>query len=268
MNRTVHVRASSWGMLFDCAYRFEGVQLLKIKSPSSPRALLGTAIHASTAAFDVGRMNGADVSAYDASELLVNTLRNPDEDVNWKGSDITLDQAQAIGLKLHTMYCKDWSPKFDFAAIELQVKPMPLDVGGGLTLVLTGTLDRARFFNGRRGIGMADVKSGGASVSNGVAKTKGHSAQIGTYEILYEYTTGNRITEDAEIIGMKTRGKPEIAIGTLAGARERMLGNENFKGLIQIGGDMIRAGLFPPNPSSHICAKAYCPRWNSCPYHE
>ena len=107
MNKTVHVRASSWGMLFDCAYRWEGVTLLKIRSPSSPRALLGSAIHASTAAFDVGRMNGADVSAFDASELLVNTLRNPAEDVNWKGSDITLDQAQAIGLKLHSMYCKE-----------------------------------------------------------------------------------------------------------------------------------------------------------------
>lgn len=267
--KTVRVRASSWGSLFDCAYKWEGVNLLGIRSPSSPRALLGTAIHASTAAFDVGRMTGEPVSIYDSSELLVNVLRRPaEQDISWKGSDITVDDAERIGLKLHSMYCKDWSPKFEFAAIELTVKPLTLDLGDGLKLELTGTLDRARFFRGREGIGMADVKSGGASVSQGVAKTKGHSAQIGTYELLYEHTTGNQITEDAEIIGLKTRGKPEIAMGTIVGAKERMLGNDQFRGLIEIGGDMIRSGLFPPNPQSHLCAKAYCPRWNSCPYHE
>lgn len=265
---TVTVRASSWGSLFDCAYRWEGVSLLKIRSPSSPRALLGTAIHASTAAFDVGRMTGEPVSIYDSSELLVNVLRKPAEDVNWRGNDITVDDAERIGLKLHSMYCKDWSPKFDFAAVELTVKPMVLDLGGDLKIQLTGTLDRARFFRGREGIGMADVKSGGASVSQGAAKTKGHSAQIGTYELLYEHTTGNQITEDAEIIGLKTRGKPEIAMGTIRGAKDRMIGTDKFKGLIEIGGEMIRSGLFPPNPQSFICAKAYCPRWNSCPYHE
>ncbi|MNE01995.1 PD-(D/E)XK nuclease superfamily protein [compost metagenome] len=264
----VTVRASSWGSLFNCAYQWEGVNLLKIRSPSSPRALLGTAIHASTAAFDVGRMLGEPVSIYDASELLVNVLRRPAEDVNWKGSDITVDEAERIGLKLHTMYCKDWSPKFEFAAIELKVKPMVLDLGGGLKLELTGTLDRARFFRGREGVGIADVKSGGAAVAQGAAKTKGHAAQIGTYELLYEHTTGNQITEDAEIIGLKTRGKPEIAMGTIQGAKAMMIGTDQFKGLIEIGGDMIRSGLFPPNPQSHLCAKAYCPRWNSCPYHE
>lgn len=52
------VRASSWGSLFDCAFRWEGVNLLGITSPSSPRALLGTAIHASTAEFDAARVSG------------------------------------------------------------------------------------------------------------------------------------------------------------------------------------------------------------------
>ncbi len=30
------VRASSWGALFDCGFRWEGVHLLKMRSPSSP----------------------------------------------------------------------------------------------------------------------------------------------------------------------------------------------------------------------------------------
>lgn len=265
--RVVKVRASSWGSLFDCAYRWEGVTLLGIKSPSSPRALLGTAIHASTAAFDVGRMTGNKVSIYEASGLLVDTLRRPEEDVDWRGSDISVDQAEAIGLKLTDLYCREWSPRFDFAAIEVKVTPLLVNMGNGLTLELTGTLDRARFYRGREGQGIADVKSGGAAVSQGVAKTKGHAAQVGTYELLYEHTTGEHITEDAEIIGLKTRGKPEIATGTIKGAKQMMLGTDEYKGLIEIGAEMIRTGLFPPNPASQICTKQYCSRWSSCPYH-
>ncbi|MCT7340572.1 hypothetical protein P4129_07095 [Pseudomonas aeruginosa] len=34
--QTITVRASSWGALFDCAFKWEGVHLLKMRSPSSP----------------------------------------------------------------------------------------------------------------------------------------------------------------------------------------------------------------------------------------
>jgi hypothetical protein len=47
------VRASSWGRLFDCAYAWEGTHILGLKKASGLRAQLGTAIHASTAAFDL-----------------------------------------------------------------------------------------------------------------------------------------------------------------------------------------------------------------------
>lgn len=264
----VKVRASSWGSLFDCAFRWEGVHLLGMRSKSSPRALLGTAIHASTAAFDVGRMTGEHVSTYDAAGLLVDTLHHPREPASWSGSDITLQQAERIGLKLHTMYCNDWSPRFEFKAIELTTKPLVIDCGGGQMVELTGTLDRARFAASGDGAGIKDVKTGGAAVSEGVAKTKGHSAQIGTYEILYEHTTGEPITEDAEIIGLKTRGTPEIGLGTISGAKQMMLGNEEFTGLIEIGAQMFRTGLFPPNPQSMLCSSKYCERWKTCPYHE
>lgn len=267
MPKIVRVRASSWAGLFDCAYKFEWVHILGHHSNGSPRALLGTAIHASTAAFDVGRMNGSDISIYDAAGLLVDTLRNNEEGVSWRGSDITVDQAERIGLKLHQMYCKDWSPLFDFAAIEVEVKPLHIHISGALTLVLTGTLDRARFYRGGEGQGILDVKSGGAAVSNGIAKTRGHGAQVGTYELLYEHTTGTAITEDAEIIGLKTRGAPEVAMGKIVGAKQMMIGTEDSPGLIQMGGQMIETGLFPPNPSSQLCSKTYCDRWNHCRYH-
>lgn len=265
---TIRVRASSWSSLFDCAYRFEGVQLLKMRSPSSPRALLGTAVHAGTAAFDAARVLGEPISPFDAAEALVDALRNPNEEISWRGSDINQNDAERIALSLHTTYCTNWSPRYEFQAVELTTKPLVIDCGGGTLIELTGTLDRSRIITttGRPRIG--DVKTGRAAVSEGVAKTRGHAAQVGTYQLLYEHTTGELTDDTSEIIGMKTSGKPEIATGTLQGAKQMMLGTSEYKGLIEIGASMFRTGLFPPNPSSQLCSKRYCPRWDACPYHQ
>lgn len=263
----VTVRASSWGALFDCAFKWEGIHLLGIKSTSSPRALLGTAIHASTAAFDVARVNGEELSAYDAAEHLVQTLHHPEFDVDWRGSDISLREAEATGLTLHSKYCTEISPQYDFVAVELETVPLEIDCGSGVTVRLTGTLDRARIKRDQDGIGIADVKTGTAAVTaDGLAKTKGHKPQIGTYELLYEHTTGEPCTAPAEIIGLKTKGRPETGTGEIIGARELMVGTEDYPGLIQFAADMFRTGLFPPNPQSPLCSARYCPRWKTCPY--
>lgn len=264
----VTVRASSWGSLFNCAYAWEGVHLLGIKSPSSPRALLGTAIHASTAAFDSARITGLELSAFDAAEHLVQTLRHPKFDVDWRNSDLTPNEAEVAGLTLHTRYCTEISPRYEFVAVELETRPMDIDCGNGVTVRLTGTLDRARVRRQQEGVGIADVKTGGAAVTDGVAKTKGHAPQIGTYELLYEHTTGEPITAPAEVIGLKTRGKPETGTGEIIGAKQLMIGTEHYPGLIEFAADMFRTGLFPPNPQSHLCCSKYCPRWAACPYHE
>ncbi|MBD9415897.1 PD-(D/E)XK nuclease family protein [Pseudomonas sp. PDM16] len=269
MNTITTVRASSWGSLFDCAFKWEGVHLLKIKSPSSPRALLGTAIHAGTAVFDAARIAGQDVSPDDAADVLVQTLRQPDFDVDWRGSDISLREAEATGLALHIRYCTEISPRYEFVAVELETVPLEIQCGGGQIVRLTGTLDRARIRRYGEGVGIADVKTGTAAVTaDGVAKTKGHKPQIGTYELLYEHTTGQRCTAPAEIIGLKTKGKAEAATGEIIGARELMVGNENHPGLIAFAADMFRTGLFPPNPQSNLCSPRYCPRWATCPYHD
>lgn len=259
------VRASSWASLFDCAHRFEGQQLLGMRMPSSPRALLGTAVHAGTAAFDAARVLGAPISAYDAAEAVVQTLRDA-EDVNWRGSDLGKNDAERIGLALHTDYCNRWSPRFEFMAVELTAKPLVIDCGGGQLVELTGTLDRSRIIASTGRARIADVKTGRAAVSDGVAKTRGHAAQIGTYQLLCEHTTGEPMDDEAEIIGMKTSGKPEIATGIIHNAKQLMIGTPEHKGLIEYGAEMFRSGLFPPNPQSQICSERYCPRWKTCHY--
>ncbi|ORL56794.1 hypothetical protein B7H20_18320 [Pseudomonas aeruginosa] len=183
--QTITVRASSWGALFDCAFKWEGVHLLKMRSPSSPRALLGTAIHASTAAFDAARVNGEPISAYDASELLVHTLQQPEFEVDWRGSDISPREAESTGLTLHTKYCNDISPHYDFVAVELTTKPMEIDCGGEVIVRLTGQLDRARIKRDSHGVGIADVKTGGAAQRQDVIKqAAGFHAEVCAWSAL------------------------------------------------------------------------------------
>lgn len=258
------VRASSWPGLFDCAYKWEGIHLLGMRNTVGLRAALGTAIHAGTAAFDQGRLDDSDVSIIDATGVMIDKLRDPENEFDHGKDDITMKEAEFIGISLVSEYCAKWSPKYNFVAIEMDTKPLDIDCGNGVVIRLKGTLDRARIKKTSMGVGIADLKSGGNSVQNGAAVTKGHVAQIGTYELLFEHTTGEQITSEAEIIGLKTKGKAEIATGVIGNAKQIMVGDENNKGLIEFAANMFRTGMFYPNPKSTLCSEKYCPRWKKC----
>ncbi|WP_292921018.1 PD-(D/E)XK nuclease family protein [Nitrosomonas sp.] len=262
---TLKVRASSWAGLFDCAYRWEGIHLLGMKNVVGLRAALGTAIHAGSAVFDQAVLDGDEITASDAAGVFVDKLRDPENEYDRNKDDLTFGEAESIGISLLTKYCKEVSPNYNFVAVEMETKPLDIDCGGGTVIRLTGTMDRARIKkDGNGGVGIADLKSGSASVQKGVAVTKGHGAQIGTYELLYEHTTGMSITSEAEIIGLKTKGKAEIATGTLSNAKRIMVGTEDSPGLIEFAADMFRSGRFYPNPKSLLCSEKYCPRWDKC----
>lgn len=265
---SIRVRASSWAGLFDCAYKWQGIHLLKMRNVVGLRAALGTAIHAGTAVFDQGRLDGAGISADDAAGEFVDKLHDPSNEFDPGRDDITMPEAERIGIALLTKYCLEVSPKYDFVAVEMETKPLNIDCGGGIVVQLTGTMDRARIRNNSGRVGIADIKSGSAAVQKGVAVTKGHSAQIGTYELLYEHSTGNPITDDAEIIGLKTKGAAEIASGTVKNAKRLMIGTETQPGLIEFAAEMFKSGRFYPNPKSLLCSPAYCPRYATCIYHD
>jgi hypothetical protein len=261
---SITVRASSWADLFDCAYRWEGIHLLGMKNTVGLRAALGTAIHAGTAVFDQAKITGDTVTANDAAGVLVDKLRDPENEFDPAKDDLSMQEAESTGITLLTKYCGEVSPKYNFIAVEMDTKPLDIDCGGGVVVRLKGTMDRARIKKTTGGIGIADLKSGGAAVQKGVAVTKGHGAQIGTYELLYEHTTGESITSEAEIIGLKTKGKPEIATGTIKNAKLIMTGDQDNPGLIEFAADMFRSGRFFPNSKSMLCSEKYCPRWNTC----
>ena len=265
---SLKIRASSWASLFDCAYKWEGTHLLGIRNTVGLRAALGTAIHAGTAAFDQGRLDEAGISADDAAGVMIDKLRDPENEFDAARDDLTMSEAERIGLSLLTKYCLDVSPTYDFVAVEMETKPLNIDCGGGTVIQLTGTMDRARIRRHSGLIGIADIKSGSAAVQKGVAVTKGHGPQIGTYEMLYEHSTGMPITDDAEIIGLKTKGAAEIASGTIKNAKRVMIGTETQPGLIEFAAEMFKAGRFYPNPKSLLCSEKYCGRYQTCHFHD
>ncbi|MGF6806256.1 hypothetical protein OKW30_001382 [Paraburkholderia sp. Clong3] len=264
---TFTVRASSWGGLFDCAMKWEGEHLLGMRKASGLRATLGTAVHASTAANDQAHLDGNPLSPDDTAGVFIDTLHNPTQDVDYSDDDLTLREAERIGLSLHTRYCLEVAPQFEYTAVEMKLSPFEIDCGGGTIVRLTGSMDRARVARREDGIAIPDLKTGRAIIQNGQVNLKGKSAQLGTYQLLYEHTT-KEPTVGGQIIALPTAGKTSPMVSPLFDARRVMVGTEDHRGLIQFAAEMFRSGLFPPNPSSVLCNPKYCARWKTCVFHE
>lgn len=266
--RVLTVRASSWGSLFDCGHKWEGEHLQGMRKPAGLRAQLGTALHASTAAYDASRLPGGQAISIDAAAgVFVDTLANPDREVDYSQDELTQRDAERIGLRLHTSYCHDIAPRFAYQSVEAKLQPVDIDCGGGVFVRLTGTMDRARVATTPAGPVIPDIKSGRAVIERGQVKTKGRSAQLGTYQLMHEQEH-LQPTAGAQVIGLQTTSTAAVGVSPVWDARRVMLGTEDRPGLIEFAADMFRSGLFPPNPQSMLCSPRYCARWNACNFHE
>lgn len=266
INPTFTIRASSFAEVLDCAHRWEGKYLLGMNRPSSAAAHLGTSIHASTAAFDKSRTENLGMTTDEAAGVFVDALRHPDRPVEFDPTD-SIKTMERIGLRLHSIYCNAISPQFDFVAVEMETQPLEIAVDG-VSIILTGTMDRARIKKSGSGVGISDLKTGLRAVNQeGVASTSGHAPQLGVYELLYEHTTGQQVTLPASIIGLQTTPTGNTGISEVSNAREQLVGTVDSPGLIEMVAKMMKAGLFPPNPRSQLCSEKYCPRFNKCRFH-
>lgn len=273
MNDIITVRASSLAEMFDCALRWEAKHILKMRSPASRRMVLGTAVHAGTAAFDTARMIGSPIKPDDAAGALVDKLQHPGEDVRAEDDDISPKDAEAIGLTLHAKYCADISPRYTFRAVELDLGGLDIDVPDvGVTVRLTGHLDRSRVSTTReaKALRISDIKTGGrAAYKDGRAETKGRGLQIGVYQILTEQALGEAVDPVGEIIGLCTSKAAHTGVSEIAGPKQQILGGvKGAPSLIEHAASMLKTGLFPPNPTSNLCSEKYCVNFARCPYHE
>jgi hypothetical protein len=278
--RIVEVRASSWGRLFDCAYAWEGEQLLGLKTPNTIRPALGTAVHASTAAFDEARMQGNPISVSDAADVLIETLHRQDVDEAYDTS-LSMREAEVIGLRLHSRYCVEISPRYEFKAVEMRMEPVDIDLDG-VTIRLKGTMDRARVARTEKDIDangnvlpgttrsrtiIPDIKTGGRLIADGAVLLKGRSAQLGAYQIMYEQNA-KEPTDGAQIIALQTTTAAPVGVSRVFDAKRAMLGTDYEDGLVHFAGTMFKTGHFPPNPQSSLCSPKYCARWATCIYHD
>jgi hypothetical protein len=260
------IRASAWSELFDCAYRFYWKNIVGLRSPASGAAYLGTSIHAGTAGFDSARLRGEPIRADDAVDISVNKLHNPDEEVAWD-SDVSMSEVEQSAIALTARYCTDMAPKRTYKAVELKCEALDIDTEHGV-LRVTGTTDRIRVLpDGREGI--SDLKSGKAAVgADGRATTKSHHFQLGIYTLMAQQEAGRPMTAPAEIIGLQTTKQARVGAGEVADVLTPLLGDEEHPGAIQIAAQMVRSGLFPPNPKSNLCSAKYCPAFARCHYHD
>lgn len=267
MARTIQIRASSFGTLFDCAHRFEGEQILKLNRASSLRAWLGTSIHASTAAFDHATLIGAPISATEAADVFYDSMLSPTEEVDFRDDKLTVREANVIGATLHARYCAEIAPTMQYESVEMTLTPLEIDCDDGLIIRLTGSMDRARVARTYAGKIIPDIKTGGRLITEGVVSTKGRGAQLGTYQLLSENTDGEP-TAGAQIIALQTTSATKVGVSKIFDARPLMVGTETSPGLIEMAAKMFKAGLFPPNPQSTLCDPKYCARWGTCKYHD
>lgn len=263
-NVTVRVRASSLAELFDCPARWAAKHLEGQRLPESGRAHLGTAVHHATSLFDQARVEGRELTAGDAADAFVQAFREDDE-VHW--FDVRKDEAERTGVGLVSMYCRDIAGGFDFEAVEMTCEEVDVDMGHGLVLRLTGTLDRLyRDDMGRKGI--ADLKTGRAAVDSvGNVKMDWHGAQLAVYELLGllgQRTTGEDLIAPGKIIGLRTEGTPAAGIGEIPDGRGLLLGSNTETGLLQYAAGIIQGGLWWGNPRSMLCHHRFCPAYESC----
>lgn len=262
----ITIRASSLSDLLDCPARWESKHVRGMRMPSSPKAILGKAVHASTARFDLSTMSGAGLTADEAAGAAVDVIQTPQEDVDWKTDEISPATAEKIALGLHRAYCSEIAPGQDYLGVEVTCEALTItDLG----LTLTGTTDRVRRV-ADCGVGIADIKTGATAVSaDGKVKTAGHGVQLAVYELLAGNAIGRPMDAPAQIIGMqtgKTAKGQRVAVGECSSGMTALLGDEGRAGLLQHASRLIHSGNFFGNPRSQLCSEKYCPAWRSCHY--
>lgn len=263
INKLVTVRASALSDFLDCPARAEAKHLLGKRCPQSPAALLGTAIHRSTAVYDESVLKGQGIKIGEAAAAAVDAIQKPTEEVQYEDDESPQD-IEDIAIALHSRYCLEIAPKQQYVAVEVKCDRLEItDIG----LALTGTTDRIRKVGD--GNGISDLKSGKTAVrANGHVETKGAAWQMGCYELLAEKASGIPITAGAQVVGLQTgktaRGQRVAASEPIVGARNILIGTVEQPGLLEVVSHMIHSGNFPGNPRSMLCHAKYCPIFDRC----
>lgn len=265
----VNIRASSIAAIVDCPLRGLSIALGLVKQlPSTAPAVIGSACHAGTAAFDQAVIEGNPITPDDAAEVVVDYLQHPEDEVNW--GTMRPEEAERRALGVHTRYCVDVAPTINFQKVELTLDQLVVDVGG-VEIELTGTLDRIYQEDGRelfigsnivkQSYGILDIKTGATACSQKPGK---HKAQIAVYELLAERTLGREMNLPGLIAQLQTSREYQVDVKSVEDARAALLGTEEQIGLLGHIAHMLESGDWYGNSSSWLCSEKYCPLFSGC----
>ncbi|SHN66688.1 PD-(D/E)XK nuclease family protein [Desulfovibrio litoralis] len=258
----IRLRASSLPDLLDCPRRWESKNIYKKYLPKTEIALLGTAIHKGTAAFDLGVLNLQEISVDDAVGVAVEEIWQPKDEIKFE--ELTQADLEKITKPLVTKYCNEYARTLKYLAVELTCPDLLIS---DLGIILTGTTDRV-YQDEFENIGIIDVKTGKTAVSaDGTVKTSGHKTQLAVYELLTAHALGCDLTAPALIIGMQTGATAKaqrIGIGTVKNAKDVLIGNSLEKGVLTHASNVLHSGIFYGNPKSMMCHVKYCPNFLTC----
>ena len=251
---------------FDCPARWEAEQLRGLRSPMAGNAVLGKALHRSTAKYDQSVIDGTGLTPDETAAVAIDTFADPGDEVAYD-EDEDVQSLEKIAVALHKRYCNEIAPRQTYAAVEVRCDSLVIS---DLGLELTGTADRISVAKDG-GYGVADVKSGKTAVrADGHVETKGHAYQVGVYELLAQHASGLPITAPAQIIGLQTgkteRGQRVALSDPINGARDLLIGDEDSPGVLQMLSRMVHSGSFPGNPRSMMCHSRYCAAYSTCKF--
>lgn len=266
------IRASSLSEYFDCSERWRQKYLLGKRLPSGAAAAIGTAVHKGTAVFDTQRLEGSQASVDDAVEAAAESVRNPDDEVNW--DDVRPNEAATIAGRLTMNYCLDIAPQFKYRKVEMKLDALDIQATNGVLMRITGHVDRQyieeRSYEGvvDQHYGTLDFKTGKQVVaSDGTVKVSVSAAQLGTYELLELMASKTESVPHilpAMIVAMPTAGKQTPKVVRIDNPHKMLVGDEHNKGLLDIAADIYKHDLFVGNPRSILCNVKYCPAFDSC----
>jgi hypothetical protein len=264
------VRASSWGDLFDCSYRWYWKNVMGMRLPYRGAAVVGTAIHKGSAVYDQARLNKQKPSVEEAAQVAADAINKPDDEDKQPpefDEEMTKGEAVDFAVKLTTKYCTTLADDLEYSSVEVKCKGLDVQTDNGV-IRLTGTTDRVRVFPNRTK-GILDFKSGGKAVgTDGVADVYGHGVQLGVYTLMVEQETKQALEGPASIVGLQTNSKLRVGLGEVAQPKRPLVGTAKVPGLIEIAAGYMKSGIFPPNPKSVLCSKKWCPAYDVCIYHE
>lgn len=227
--------------------------------PSSPAALIGTAVHAGAAAYDEARRSGAPIPMDEAALIARDAVEHPEQEVDWRNDEYTKTEALMVAGWTTGLYVTRVADTMTYVSVEEQLPDVTIRVGE-VDITLTGHVDRIRI-DDTGAVGVSDLKTG-RRIHPAV-----HRPQLAVYRTMATVARPElAITGNDEIIAMDINNGTVERVALPGDSMAMLVGSEGRPGLLHHVASMMKNETFYGNPRSQLCSAKFCPRYKACPF--